>query len=124
MTVIIVVAVCSTLSLVALVYLFVAMFIGLGKSVKKDRYYGDLQENDRRFREFDHQMEEKLNSIIDSFKDQLNSLESKSNEDYHQIFDHLKNIRKTIDSRCDKLEYKFLKSGTKLSELEERLLEK
>jgi hypothetical protein len=118
------IAVCSTLSVVALVYLFVAMFVGLRRTVKKDRYYSDLKSTDQKFNALDDELRGRMNTIVSDFDRNLYQLELKVGRDYDGLRSELKGLRKTIDSRCDKLEYRFLKEhGTKLSELEEKLLE-
>jgi hypothetical protein len=118
------IAVCSTLSVVAVVYLFVAMFVGLRRTVKKDRYYSDLKSTDQRFNTLDDELRGRMNTIVSDFDRNLYQLELKVGRDYDGLRSELKALRKTIDSRCDKLEYRFLKEhGTNLSELEEKLLE-
>jgi hypothetical protein len=118
------IAVCSTLSVVAVVYLFVAMFVGLRRTVKKDRYYSDLKSTDQRFNTLDDELRGRMNTIVSDFDRNLYQLELKVGRDYDGLRSELKGLRKTIDSRYDKLEYRFLKEhGTNLSELEEKLLE-
>jgi hypothetical protein len=118
------IAVCSTLSVVAVVSLFVAMFVGLRRTVKKDRYLSDLQCTDQRFNTLDDELRGRMDAIVSDFDRNLYALELKVGRDYDGLRSELKGLRKTIDSRCDKLEYRFLKEhGTKLSELEEKLLE-
>jgi hypothetical protein len=118
------IAVCSTLSVVAVVYLFVAMFVGLRRTVKKDRYLSDLQCTDQKFNTLDDELRGRMSAIVSDFDRNLYELELKVGRDYDGLRSELKALRKTIDSRCDKLEYRFLKEhGTKLSELEEKLLE-
>jgi hypothetical protein len=118
------IAVCSTLSVVAVVYLFVAMFVGLRRTVKKDRYYSDLKSIDQTFNTLDDELRGRMSAIVSDFDRNLYQLELKVGRDYDGLRSELKGLRKTIDSRCDKLEYRFLKEhGTKLSELEEKLLE-
>jgi hypothetical protein len=118
------IAVCSTLSVVALVYLFVAMFVGLRRTVKKDRYLSDLQCTDQKINSLDDELRGRMNAIASDFDRNLYELKLKLDQDYDGLRGELKGLRKTIDSRCDRLEYRFLKEhGTKLSELEEKLLE-
>jgi hypothetical protein len=111
MTALVLVTVCTTLSLVALVFLFVVMFNGLGNRVTTGRYREDLRYLDDRL----HSLEKNLNERIDdSFRhasDGLDGIDLKRDQDYSNLKGEIKILRKTIDSRCDRLEHRFLKEA-------------
>ena len=108
----ILITVCLTLSAVTVIFLFVAMFIKLRSSVKKDRYLSDLQCIDQKIDTLDDEFRERVNTFLSDLDHKLYELELKIGRDYDGLRFDLKGLRKTIDSRCDKLEHKFLKESS------------
>jgi len=88
---IILISILSTLSVVAIIALVVVAFVKQGRKIVK--------------------LEEDLRRSILKLEDETRIRTNRLMDDYTREFE---NVRKFIDSRCDKLDLKIKNSGTKI----------
>jgi hypothetical protein len=111
MTTLVLVTVCTTLSLVALIFLFVVMFNGLSNRVTTGRYREDLRYLDDRLHSLEQNLNERIEDALKYASDGLDGVDLKRDQDYSNLKGEIKILRKTLDSRCDRLEHRFLKEA-------------
>lgn len=116
MQITILITVCLTLSVVAVVSLFVAMFVGLRNRVTTQNHRSDLDHLYKRIEDLEKVLDEKIHAVDDDvherFRDILNRLDS----DYAGLDGSIKALRKNFDSRLDKMDHK-LKIGSELEQV-------
>lgn len=103
----ILITVCLTLSAVAIVALFVAMFIGLRNRVTRQNYRSDLDGLYRSIQDLSKILDEKIHAVDDDVHERFKDLFNRLDSDYHGLDGTIKSLRKNFDSRIDKMEYRL-----------------